>query len=493
MKILFDPIVTGEPGRCSTNVQFITAAKTILAQCPGVFIYWPIPQWVTRQDWLAAYPQDERIKYFKYPQIGDRTREYLHLNGALREMLTFYGSCWDFDVLVTVRTGLIPTMKLLMTAPKAFKGWRKQVWLIEEMPLMGFKSTVANIHERVQDLFTLSGYLSADRVWIVSFHETHKILDAARDFFAPSSIVALRDKIRPFCPAQISDHSLLPESRWFKKGGDAPLVISHVGRMELANRIEEINEIMVKQFIVRGDNVKCLVCTQSRNEKVFNKSVVEVRHPDRDEFWRIAREEMHVMLKLSRDGGFNLSLIEPMMFGVPAIVIDAPWSRALLGSEFPFYVKSETQAYAYVRMFYDDYAGMYEQWASWFNQYFISLFKGWFENDLLYTLIVQAIAEFETKTKEEWKAKGAGQANNGTTKEISAFVKGRDEIVLTDVLAEMCDAGILSDVIRACIPPPREQIYLTYLTPLNDLRLRLTLFHGWEDASVKTGHLRRVK
>ena len=164
MKILVDAVLTAEPAKCSTNVQFLTFVKRTLATRPDVYFYWLIPEWVTQDQFLATYPQDPRVKYIQVPQHKDRTKEYLTLSHQLDAAVAFNGPTWDFDVLLTMRTGLCPLFKLLMMSPRHNSmAWTKEVWLIEEMPLMDFKKTVMTINADVQDLFTMSGYLAADK------------------------------------------------------------------------------------------------------------------------------------------------------------------------------------------------------------------------------------------------------------------------------------------------------------------------------------------
>lgn len=116
MKVLFDCILTGEPRKCSTTIQFYTLANMLLRN-PGVFIYWPVPEYVSEQD-FEFYPKSDRIKYFRTHQFKDRMKEYNRIPDWLMNMLTFYGSTWDWDVLVTVRTPQVPMMKTVAISPR---------------------------------------------------------------------------------------------------------------------------------------------------------------------------------------------------------------------------------------------------------------------------------------------------------------------------------------------------------------------------------------
>ena len=97
-----------------------------------------------------------------------------------------------------MRTGLVPLFRLLMDSPRhASLHWLKEVWLIEEMPLMDFKRTVMTVNADVQDLYTISGHLAADRSYILSYHEKPFMVRRAQEFLTPSLVRALDKKIHP--------------------------------------------------------------------------------------------------------------------------------------------------------------------------------------------------------------------------------------------------------------------------------------------------------
>ena len=133
--------------------------------------------------------------------------------------------------------------------------------------------------------------------------------------------------------------------------------------MEKGNAIDEINDLMVKQFVMKGDKIRLLVTTVSSVIKTFDQSVIEVKQTGREEFWKLCKEEMDLFIHMAPEGGFSLSLVEPMMLGVPAIIGREPWSEGVFGKTYPFFVKNETEAYAFVQMFYEDYPAMYAKWA----------------------------------------------------------------------------------------------------------------------------------
>jgi len=386
----------------------------------------------------------------------------------------------------------VPAMRLLMNSPRHAKlFWLKQVWLIEEMPLMDFKPTVMTINADVQDVYTLSGYLAADRVYILSYHEKQAIMQTARRFLTPSNVMKIGGKIKSVITGQFSDYRLKPASEFPDPDHGKPFCIAHSGRMEMANNIATINDLMVKQFVMKGSKVRLLVTTVSAVIKEFDTSVVEVLHASRDEFWKLCKEEMHVFLKLSTEGGFSLALLEPMMFGVPAIIAREDWSEGLFGVDYPFFVTNEAQAYGYVQAFYDDYPGMYAKWSKWHTEVFRPLMDARFKTDLLYDLLDRDIDDF-AETHKRFAIKHPGKESNAFVKDILAHVGDAQEFVFSDVIKAMHEAGKVDkkmlDKLRS---EDRDERGLAFSTAWNEYRVIMQTFHKWRDASSKVGHLKR--
>jgi hypothetical protein len=494
MKIMLDCVVTNRhPLKCSTNIQFLTFVKRTLQNHKDVFFYWMIPDWVSDEHFKETYPEDARIHYIRVPQHTDRTKEYLTLSKELDKCLGFNGDYWDFDVLVTMRTPMIPVMKMLMSSPRAANiSWLKEVWLIEEMPLMQFKKTVMSFDPRAQDLQTISGYLAADRTYVMSYHEPGEIVNSAKKLFSPSTVRDLHQKLTPVVNVQLEEFYLKTPDQYPACTDESPFCIAHSGRMEMGNNIQEINDLMLKNYIMKDQKVRLLVTTVSSIIKVFNQEHIEVETPSREEFWRLAREEMHVIVNMVDDCGFLLSLVEPMMFGVPGIIIRRPWSEAIFGKDYPFFVSGQTQAYGMVQAFYDDYAKMYGIWTEWFNSKFKPMMQQRFESDLLYSKLDQDIQDFRQK-RASYADGREGKKDNQFLKDVLEQVGDRPEFILKDIVAELHEAGKIGKVmLDKFAPDDRDYRHLAFSTYWNETRAILLELMEWKDASVKVGHFARA-
>jgi hypothetical protein len=174
------------------------------------------------------------------------------------------------------------------------------------------------------------------------------------------------------------------------------MVLVFAGRLEkTAARIESINEVFKNQFILHSERIEPKILSVSaplcRAEEQLEKDAMEVLHLGRNDFWKMAKERMDLALYFHVDGGLLMSIFEPVSFGVPAIVKDAPWSRSVFGDRYPFYADNETQAYGLVNMFLNDYAGMYAQFVQWFEAWFVPEYTRRSSEDNLFDNVSQSV------------------------------------------------------------------------------------------------------
>jgi hypothetical protein len=479
MKVLFDCILTSAPSTCSTTIQFVTLAEKLLEQ-PDTFIYWPIPEMVDDEE-FQFYPQSDRIKYIRLPQYKDRMKEYNRIHPVLENLLSFNGETWDWDVLVTCRTTMVSLMRVLVVSPRQkAKGWTKRIIVIEEMMVLSMKPTVAQSDTEVQDRLTLEGYLAADEVLIPAYHEKEWVMRIARHHFSPARQKDLMGKIREVCHLNMPEKNLKTEHK-FK--GDRKLNIAFVGRLEkTAARLETINKILKNQFIFNGTKIHPFVCTVSDGTKSLDTDAIEVRHPKREEFWRICKEEMDLAVYFHVDVELNMSMLEPISFGVPALVKRAPWSIGMLGEDYPFFVDTEVQAHAFVNAFAKDYDKQYEVFAKWFKLWFIPIYKERVEEQGLYQHLMRFIQYKDPHAKEKLDT----LAQNEIVQLIAQH--GGKEFVLHDLIKKLGDTVLrtLADKIKE---NDRETRSLVFSTPWNEFRIALINHYGYKDGSVVTGHL----
>lgn len=495
MKILLDPVLTSDPGTCSTNVQFHEFVSRVIDSplIEDTFFYWVIPSYVTEEQ-AEYYPKHPHVVYIRMERSKDRVRDYITLSDEFSEVLAFNGSHWDFDVLLTVRTGLIPLMRMHMMSPRdTTHMWLKKIWLIEDMPMMAFKKTVPVIGKKETDIWTLQGYQNADKVFVCSYHEIPEILKTARQHHTPSQVIAMSKKLTPIVTSQFETYQLKPKEKQYSKGKGRPFGLAYIGRMEKADNIVDIKDLMEKIWILRGKAVNLVVCTVSKVMPVFDKNLVTLKQPGREEFWDIVQAEVDVFLKMPKGGGFSLSLIEPIMLGTPVISLRGPIYESLLGKDYPFFASSMANVYALVKLFYDDYATQYERFAVWQQGWFKETYNKRLADDLLYDKLEDCIASWHTERVENQSLLGAVKNNDIVrliAEEMTALYKDDPENCTMAVAFERLSAagkiGHLADKIKL---EDRATRRLSFSTSMNQIRVGLQMFYGFRDASTKVGHL----
>ena len=161
MKLLFDPIYTGRVHKCASAVKFRRLAEALLSQTDA-FIYWCVPDWVDQEgmDWL---PTDPRIKYIALEQSKDRYKEYRRVSYEREKVFSYLGDYWDWDVAVTNRTSMVPTLNAVSNFHSRKSEDLKPILIIEDFPLMGFKIAAAINPTVEQDMYTVLGYQTASQ------------------------------------------------------------------------------------------------------------------------------------------------------------------------------------------------------------------------------------------------------------------------------------------------------------------------------------------
>lgn len=494
MKILLDPILTARPEQCSTTVQYWALVNYLLndQKRTDLFFYWMVPKRLSQEE-LEFYPKHPNVQLIFVPQHKDRVKEYMTLSKEVDQVVAFNGSHWDWDVLITTRSGLAQVYRLLSGSPRAAADHRiKKIWVIEEMPLMSFKKTVPQFGERTQDLFTLAGYLAADKVFITLCHEKKGILNIAMQHFGASKVRELTKHIQEFVPCTLKNFETKPATRFYGNDGQ-PFGLCYVGRMDkTSSRLDEINELMIAGKAKYQDKIDPFVCTVSQVFKVFDQTAVDVKNYKRDDFWNAMRKRAHLGIMLHMDAGFTLSLAEPLCLGVPFLVTKQPWSVAMLGENYPFWANNKSECWAWIEAFMEDYDTYYQVFEAWLKGTYFPRMQGLFETHLLYPMLEQELDALD-QAGEYAENHPAGTKMNAVMKPLLEIIKHQDEIVVGQELWKLVDLGTLTNMKAQLSEDARDEKGLVWATVWNDIRMYLKTHYGWEDASTITGHLRRPK
>lgn len=494
MKVVLDPVMTNDPGHCASTVKMLKLVKHVLATRQDVFFYWLVPEEGSvhhkGMDW---YPQHPNIKYVPYPYHRDRMREYQRLDRQYEHLMSFYGELWDAEVIVTNRTSLIPFIKLMaLKAGRTNLMWTKRVFLIEDMPIMGFKSKLAiSAFEGVQNRATIEGYLAADYVAVSAFWEKALILKEAKKYFMPAMLRQLEKVLVESSAVKVESTGLKTKAsiqRMLDRGRQ--FTAAYIGRMVASSRANEIFELMQKNWIVRpNDKVRFLASTQSQSTgRVYVPDFVDVKSLPREGFWELCRNEIDVFIFMSKEEDYSMSLIEPLTLGCPAILIRAEWSIPTVGAEYPFFANNFTEAYALLREFYEDYPRMYKKFAEWSKTHFQPLMQE--RNKVYIGDLFEGFMDQQFALEAD-AVKAGSYANNEVVKLLVEYAKGSDELDIFPAIEILQKEGKLKFLAEKLDPEFKDKVVNAWQTDWYCLKMGL-MCHGFRDASTKAGHFRRA-
>lgn len=494
MKLLFDPIVTNDPRFCVMVYKMQQAARFLTEWRDDVYIRFLLPEkanehardWVIDEDWLYRHPN---LEYHFVPTYRDRMKEYYRYADQLRWFTMANGAFWDTDVVLTCRVPMVPHIKANLAGIRNPLRWARKVVVIDDMPVMSFKECVAQAHPDVQDLQHVTSYLASDLNLFINPWERDQMLKVARQWLAPSRVKELADKSLYSVPVMIEDVRFKePELVARTAQREKDFVVGYTQRFEVAHRRStDVLKTMERHWIYRGGRTKVRFLCTSNSKSIKTGGVetegIEFRRPPREEFWRLMREEVDVVIVLTRDDGYALSLLEPIVNGTPAVVHRAPYAEAMLGTDYPFFVSGESQAYAMVKAFMDDYAGLYGR------------FRDWSESSLLPRLIKRnetwfpcQLRDFLVATEGEAKQRIQGVSPN----EIVDVCRKQDEMVMFEAIRAAKVTGEIRHLAEETAERARDQVSMTFAANWNYYRLCLLHLHGYRDASLVPGHLRKV-
>lgn len=481
MRILFDPVYSTYPRKCSSAFKFKLMAERLLATYDDAQIIWRIPEWSKDEDkeWL---PNDPRILPVIAPHARtNRIAEYTQIRDDLADQLAAYGGGAFTDLVVTMRTGVASQMRMQMACARS--RWKdRRLVVMEEMAILTDRAHIGGVKHPLQDLTTISGYMASDATLITAGHVRDKIVQASKRFFSPSTVMDLRQKLKLVSPIDLFEFKTKPPH----KGG--PLKMLYTGRMNMSTSNTEVSfKAMESAFIMAGEETPDLtISTQSAAAKADYPEWGDLQHNDREAFWELLEHGSDIAVYTTVDAEFSLTLIEPLCFGVPVMVIRKPWSEALIGKDYPFFVKGATEAYAFIKMFQDDYDGMYAKFIEWRDGEFKQRFEkgGVYERRLVDVVMDQA-AELQGLVEDP----GIQQFRMSFAETLAEQVPEGEPFTMFDLLTKAYKAGKLdnhlsekkwrSDAIPSALKADlhNNRILVKHLTGAKD--------HGFEGAMIK--------
>ncbi len=215
------------------------------------------------------------------------------------------------------------------------------------------------------DLQSLAAYSQANGVVINNLYVKEQIRKLSKDWLAPSRTIQIMQNVHEAIPVKLERLANNPKT----VGKEIDIVFA--GRMTGTRNFREIAELFRQQFAFpigkKGIKTNFIVSTHSLSTGAVATGeidFIDIQKNTRDQFWALLKKKAHVVINLSDVEDFSLSTYEPLLFGVPVIVPEQPWT-SFLGPDYPFRVADYTEAYALLKEFTVNYDALYKQFREW--------------------------------------------------------------------------------------------------------------------------------
>jgi hypothetical protein len=473
IKVLVDPVYTGKPTTCSTSYLCWKIMEYMIDRRDDVFFHLMVPSHMLEDEEQRVWVMRRPDKVMVIPYKGtttDRMKEHWTFPTEFADLLQpAHAKLWDVDAIITSRMNQLEMFRVNGSRWMSYgKGSLRAVIGLEEMPQFSFSETVSWAPGGDLDLLSLANYASADAVVINSLWGKREVLKVARQWLAPSKVRELDPSIYEALPIKLEPFTLR-EGDDLVRAINRPFNVAFCGRITGTRNFKAVAELFRKQFsfpMGKGE-MKFVVSTNSASSGSSNYgdiSVIDFEYNSREQFYEFLQTRADVAVNLSTVEDFSLSTYEPLSMGVPMIVSDRPWSE-FLGPTYPFRVKSEVEAYAWINEFVKDYAGTYQRFAEWHESY--------------------------------WRPFVAGDRNNSTAEVVGGLLEQHREGMLAylaeremgqtyrDLIAQAegdtLDIGKMLEAAEMMPPWGAPKGAVVAKTPVFQMVKQLALLAGWKD------------
>jgi hypothetical protein len=406
MKILLDPVYTGKPSTCSTSYLMWEVVAELSKWRDDVFFYLMFPakylEDMEQVEWISERPFRDRVKIVpkRYDPL-DRIREAFSFDDELMSISAIGASPYfDIDAVLTSRISQLGMYRMTVRESTAYCGGSFRAIIgLDEMPMFSFRDTVpwgdrGEIH-------TLANYALSDLVVINNLWTVKLLKPVAKEHLSPARAKTLMNKVVEAVPIKLQRLNL--KTATYQDG--EKFTLAFTGRITGTRNFNEVAELFRTHFSYplgpNKDKVRFVVSTNSQSAgsaKLGEIDFIEFLFNDRAKFHQFLKHEANVVVNLSEVEDFSLSTYEPLLFGVPVIVPSRPWAE-FLGPDYPFRVKSFTEAYALLNEFFHHYDQVYAAFKKWEETTWKTIVASWM-NTTTSERVQSFLAEFELGAHE---------------------------------------------------------------------------------------------
>jgi hypothetical protein len=484
MKILFDPVYTARPSRCSTAFSMFEMIKDIAKARDDAFFYvlYPPSAQEDQEDWAFLRQMPDRVTLLPMAQTtGARVSELYSLSDTLRHYLRPWATeCWDADVVISSRIPVLPHMRSHASQAFGVTGtyYNRMYIGLEEMPALPYRKTIP--WSKVLYQTTVAAYASADAILVAHQWMKANLRKVLKETMTPSWTMEVLAKIHECVPVKLERLKL--KASGYTEG---PFKISIVGRASATSRFEMSAELLRKHFsFPLGKNKQAMEFIATTNSGMGGSDFgdldfLDVQFNSREKFYELL-SGLHVAVTMTPVEDFSMTVYETLRAGVPLVMLKADWN-SFLGDSYPFFVSSQVEAYAMINWLAGNYDEAYAKFAEWEATYWASYVQSE-RNVSTSTKALQLIAAYEQTAGEDMDGKAVTYRER--IAELGASLPEGELLKLEHLIA---GAG-LPMVSAAQEDPASQQLISRY--PNTIILKRVALELGWKETNV-CGHYTR--
>lgn len=484
MKLILDPVYTGRPSTCSTSYLAWEIIEEMVARDANTFFYLMCPEQSLQNEVDKAFLEKMPDHVIPVPydcRYTDRVTEMFRLPKAMCQMLAIGETpFWDWDGVITSRIPQLPFMRNFSGRPMPSmpKGMARCFIGLEEMPIFSFRDTV--FWSQYMDLPSLSAYQASDSIVISNMWTKKLVSKTARSYLSPSNVLDVESRMHEAYPIKMERLKLS------KRVPEDTVKVVFTGRMTGTRNFKEVAELFRKHYSFpvgkSGKKVEYIVSTNSQSTGSINVGEIDfmdVQMNSREKFHALLKKEAHVVLNLSTVEDFSLSTYEPLLFGLPVIVPNRPWT-SFLGPDYPFRVTSFAEAYALVKEFIIDYENMYQKFRKWEKTYWKNEVVEHPSNQSTSGVVADRLHSYFDEVDARFSSSSMGQTYKAIVEELTST-----DLQEVDIMEYAVSKGLLQSLDKADWPsvPVAKRPNLYVLKKLMNLG-------GWSD-TLTPGVFRR--
>lgn len=382
MKILFDPVYTAPPSKCSTSYLVWSLIEDLSAQRKDLFFYVLYPSKYkddpVEQAFLSRLP--DRVRLLPMAQTpGCRLSELFTVSTELRHYLSPWSAeTWDADVVVSSRIPMLSAMRVHCSRATStlaeMSYYSRMIVGLEEMPILSHRSTVP--WSKLMYPNQLMAYALADAVLVAHQWMRRGLKSDMRNALSPAFQKQVLDKLYECLPERLERLSL--KASPYQEG---PFRVATVGRAGPSSDFPLSAELMAKHFSYPlGKNKQQMEFVVTTNSgavsgiKISELEFADIQYNSREKFFDLLGT-LDLALTMTPAEDFSMTVYETLKHGVPLILKTAEWNE-FLGPDYPFRVSTMVEAYAMINYVAGNYAEAYAKFVAWEGSHWRKFVEG---------------------------------------------------------------------------------------------------------------------